>query len=502
MDRDDLVECSVLVKSAIEKKIDKIHLPKNSLDVLAQQIIGFALYDQISAKELYILVRNSYSYHSLNWSDFESVLEYLAGHFTSLEDRHVYAKIWYDKETGMLGRRGKMTRVIYMTNLGTIPEETYMTVKIGDQVMGKIDEAFLERLKPGDIFVLGGEVYEFKYASGMTCQVRSSANRPPTVPSWFSEMLPLSYDLAMEIGRLRRLVDEKFQKKLSRKEIAQFLKEFLYIDDETTALALYTYFLEQHEFSAIPSDKKITLEHFKEKEFNYVVFHTLFGRRVNDCLSRATAYVLGKQQHVDVEVGISDNGFYLCTPKNANVLRAFKALKPEHLRHLLEDSLEKSEVLNRRFRHCACRALMILREYKGQRKQVGRQQMGSRILLSAVKRISPNFSILKEARREVLEDLMDVENTLKVLTAIENKQIQVEEFYTALPSPFAFGMVTEGYSDIIRMEDKQEFLKRMHQQVLAKIALKKGKQKEPIEEGFDYELLWEKVEKSLKEEKI
>ncbi len=502
MDRDDLVECSVLVKSAIEKKIDKIHLPKNSLDVLAQQIIGFALQEQISTNELYALVRNSYSYHSLNWSDFESVLEYLAGHFTSLEDRHVYAKIWYDKETGMLGRRGKMTRVIYMTNLGTIPEETYMTVKIGDQVMGKIDEAFLERLKPGDIFVLGGEVYEFKYASGMTCQVRSSTNRPPTVPSWFSEMLPLSYDLAMEIGRLRRLVEEKFQKKLSRAEIVRFLKEFLYIDDETTALALYTYFLEQHEFSAIPSDKKITLEHFKEKEFNYVVFHTLFGRRVNDCLSRATAYVLGKQQHVDVEVGISDNGFYLCTPKNANVLRAFKALKPEHLRHLLEDSLEKSEVLNRRFRHCACRALMILREYKGQRKQVGRQQMGSRILLSAVKRISPNFSILKEARREVLEDLMDVENTFKVLTAIENKQIQVEEFYTALPSPFAFGMVTEGYSDIIRMEDKQEFLKRMHQQVLAKIALKKGKQKEAeaiAEEGFDYQLLWEKVEQSLRE---
>ena len=49
--------------------------------------------------------------------------------------------------------------------------------------------------------------------------------------------------------------------------------------------------------------------------------------------------------------------------------------------------------------------LMILRSYKGHQKRVGRQQVSSMILLSAVKRISADFTILKEAKREVLTAL-------------------------------------------------------------------------------------------------
>ena len=56
----------------------------------------------------------------------------------TLEDRYVYAKIWYDKETKMIGKRGKLARVIYMTNIGTIPEETNVKVKIGEQIIGTI----------------------------------------------------------------------------------------------------------------------------------------------------------------------------------------------------------------------------------------------------------------------------------------------------------------------------------------------------------------------------
>ncbi len=116
---------------------------------------------------------------------------------------------------------------------------------------------------------------------------------------------------------------------------------------------------------------------------------------------------------------------------------------------------------------------MILRNYKGKKKAVGRQQVGSMILMSALKRIDPNFSILKEARREVLEDLMDITNTIKILKGIENKSIKLEQIHTDMPSPFAFNLVVQGYTDILKMEDRIEFLKRMHQNVLAKISLKK-----------------------------
>lgn len=476
MDRDDLVECALLLKSALEKKIDRVHIPQNALDVLAQHIYGIAIDEVINVYELFHLVKKSYCYCDLQWDDFFELIKYLSGYYVSLEDRYVYARIWYDEKTGNIGRKGKMARIIYLTNIGTIPEEAFVTVKIGEQIVGMIDESFVEKLQPGDAFVLGGNVYTFKFSRGMTAQVTASVNRLPTVPSWFSEMLPLSFDLAGEIGRFRKLMNERFASKKSKEEILKFINEFLYVD-ENAAESIYAYFAEQYRFSLIPSDKQIVVEQYVDRGRTYLIFHALFGRRVNDCLSRALAFMIGKSQQRDVEVGISDNAFYLSAEKSFNPLQAMKLLTAANLRDVLEQAIEHSEALKRRFRHCAARSLMILRNYLGKSKQAGRMQIGSKILFNAVKKISNTFPILKEARREVLEDVMDFEHALQIIQAINEQKIKVKEARTQIPSPFAFELIAAGYSDVIKIEDKHEFLRRMHQQVLAAIALKEGKEK-------------------------
>ncbi len=477
MDRDDLVECSLILKAAKERKIDRVHIPKGALDVLAQHIYGMAINEKINIYTVFHQLKNCYCYHNLLWEDYFEVIKFLSGYYVSLEERHVYARIWYDETTGEIGKKGKLARVIYMTNIGTIPEESYITVKEGDHIVGMIDEGFLERLKPGDVFVLGGNVYLFKFSRGMTAQVSSSVSRPPTVPSWFSEMLPLSFDLAMEISKFRRLVDEKFSVGRTEAEIVEFISQYLYVN-ESTSQNIYHYFYEQFYFSKIPSDKKIVIEEYIDRDRRYFIVHSLFGRRVNDCLSRSLALVIGRSQHRDIEVGINDNGFYLSAEKTFRALPAFQQLTPDNFKQVLEQSIEKSEVLQRRFRHCAARSLMILRDYMGHRKNVGRMQIGSKILFNAVKRISDNFPILKEARREVLEDLMDYEHALEIITKVNSQEIALVELPAGIPSPFAFGLVSQGYSDVIKIEDKQEFLRRMHQMVLARISLKQGKKKD------------------------
>ena len=474
LDRDDLVECAVLLKSAIEKKIDKIHIPKNCLDVLAQQLHGISIEQKWKVKELLDLVKQSYCYNELAYKDFIEVIDYLAGKYISLEDRHIYAKIWHDEDSGELGRKGKMSRVIYMTNIGTIPEESYITVKVGEQPIGHIDEAFLERLKRGDVFVLGGERYEFLHAKGMVAYVNASVYRPPTIPSWFSEMLPLSFDLALEIGRFRKLMNEMFCANKPKKDILEFIDNYLYVD-KNAANSIYEYFFEQFSYAEIPSHSRIIVEHYTDErnKRKYAMFHTLYGRRVNDCLSRAVAFAIARTQHRDVEIGINDNGFYIGSEKSVNVMHAFNLVKSKEMRKVMDMAIEHTEVLRRRFRHCATRAMMILRSYMGHQKRVGRQQVSSMILLNAVKRIDPNFCILKEARREVLEDLMDIENASKVVEGIEQKNIFIKEIQTGLPSPFAFNLILQGLSDIMKIEDKVEFVRRMHQQVMAKIKVGK-----------------------------
>ncbi|MAG91852.1 ATP-dependent helicase [Candidatus Woesearchaeota archaeon] len=474
LDRDDLVECAVLLKSAIEKKIDKIHIPRNCLDVLAQQLHGISLEQRWNKNDLYKLVKRSYSFHDLKLKDFNEVVDYLSGKYISLEDRHIYAKIWHDEETGELGKKGKLSRMIYMTNIGTIPQESFITVKVGDQPIGKIDEGFLERLHRGDVFVLGGERYEFLFARGMVAQVNASVMRPPTIPAWFSEMLPLSFDLALEIGRFRKLMNELFCENKSKEEILEFINNYLYVD-KNAANSIYNYFYEQFSYAEIPSHSRIIAEHYSDdkNKRKYVVFHTLYGRRVNDCLSRAVAFAIARTQHRDVEIGINDNGFYVGSDKSVNVMKAFKLIKSKEMRKVMDMAIEQAEILKRRFRHCASRAMMILRNYKGNQKRVGRQQVSSMILLNAVRRIDPNFCILKEARREVIEDLMDIENATKVIEGIEKKKILVKEIFTKLPSPFAFNLILQGSTDIMKIEDKVEFVRRMHEQVMAKIQVEK-----------------------------
>src|SRR3989344_231429 len=468
LDRDDLVECSILLKDVIEKKIDRIHLPENCLDVLAQQIYGIAISERILEKDLWKMITSSYCYRNLKYSQFIEVLDYLSGEYTKLEDRYVYAKIWYDKETGMIGKRSRLARMIYMTNIGTIPDETHVQVKIGEQVIGKIDEAFLERLKRGDVFVLGGNKYEFLFSRGMTAQVKTAEMRPPTIPSWFSEMLPLSFDLANDISKFRCLMEKKFNNEDSKEEIMAFLSKYLYLD-KNAENAIYEYLRQQYLFEELPNDKKILVEEYKEDNKKFIVFHTLYGRKVNDVLSRAVAYIIGRLYHIDVEIGISDNGFYVSSEKTIIVSQVFEHLKLKDIDSIMKNAIDKTEVLKRRFRHCAVRSLMILRNYGGRTKRVGRQQVSSMLLLNAVRRISEDFPILKESRREVLDDLMDLENAKIIIENIENKKIEVKTFQTKIPSPFAFNLVLEGYIDIMKMEDKVEFLRRMHHLVLAKI---------------------------------
>ncbi|MGZ7208910.1 MAG: ATP-dependent helicase [Methanobacterium sp.] len=469
IDRDDLVECSLILKNAVEGKIDEINIPENCLDVLSQHIYGLAIEERQDIDATYELVKRSYCYRNLTEDDYLSVLSYLAGEYTDLEERYVYAKIWADYDINMFGKRGKLARVLYATNIGTIPDRSSARVKYDGQVVGHVEEDFMEKLQKGDTFVLGGKIYRFNYARGMTINVTPSSG-PPSIPSWFSEQLPLSFDLAIEIQRFRAIMEGKLQADRSKEEIMDFIHEYLYVD-YNAANSIYEYFREQYLYAIIPSNKKILIEHYKGfGDRKFVVFHTCFGRRVNDALSRAVAYIIAKKYKRDIMISISDNGFYLSSEGKIGGLEAFNDLNSQNLENILIQAIEKTETLAGRFRHCAGRSLMILRRYKGKEKSVSRQQVKGKILLKFVKELDKDFSILKEARREVIEDFMDVKNAERVLKFLESGQLEIKQINTVIPSPFAFNLVAQCYLDVLKYEERIEFIRRMHQAIVKEIS--------------------------------
>ena len=348
------------------------------------------------------------------------------------------------------------------------------------------------------MFVLGGEAYEFRYSRGLTAQVKTSAGRPPTVPQWVSEMLPLSFELAQMIGTFRQYLSELFSRGTPPDEIRAYIDSYLYVDSNAVD-AIYQYVREQYEYSIIPHRRRIVIEHLREGSKRYAIVHTLVGRRTNDVLARALAFAHGRATGRDVELGISDNGFYLKSTAPIQTRRLLSLVHADELRRVMVLALEKSEVLAMRFRHCAARSLLILRTYGGVSRSVGRQHMSSRLLFSAVRGMPEEFPILAEARREVLEDFMDVRHAEEVLREVQSGAIAVEESETRLPSPFALSLVLQGYTDLLKMEDRIAFLTRMHEMIATEIAAKRVGEK--VEERFalptveqTYERLWDAQE--------
>ncbi len=473
VDRDDLVECTVLAKAALERKIDNVRIPKNPLDVLAQHIVGMALERKWKVDEAYRLVRRSYNYHTLSFNDFMSVLKYLSGKLVNLEHQRVYAKIWLDEEEGVFGRKGRgKTRMIYYMNSGTIPDEAKITV-ISDngKYIGTIDEQFLQILLPGDIFVLGGRTYKFIRSYGSLALVKPVEGERPTVPTWFSEMLPLSYDSALLVGEFRRKIASMIDEGKSEGEILRFIMEHYYVE-EHVAKDIYKYILEQYRFTQgiVPNDKLILIEVFGEGSKINIVFHTLFGRRVNDALSRAYAYVLSNLAGSNVKVTVTDNGFML-TITNINlsqtiITNLLSKVKSTNIDEILRRALKNTELLKRRFRHCAQRSFMILKRYMGREKSVHRLQLNAQNLLKVVEEIM-DFPVLKETYREILEDFMDIKHAKEVLRKMEAGEIEVRIITgKPVPSPFAHNIVLQGYSDVVLMEDRRALLRKLYERVL------------------------------------
>ncbi|MCL5007079.1 MAG: ATP-dependent helicase [Candidatus Marsarchaeota archaeon] len=489
LDRDDLVECTIMLDAALKKHLDSFKVPEAPLDVLAQHIIGMSITRKWNVDEAFSLVKKAYSYRDLPRKDFDALLNYLAGNYVGLESRRVYGKIWYDEKERMFGRRGKMAQVIYMLNLGTIPDEVAINVfDLSKKWIGNIEEEFLTKLKPGDIFTLGGRLYRFEYAKGMKCFVSEAKTSAPTIPPWFSEQLPLSFELAEEIGKFRGSFASVIRASIKKRKISRVSKSTKMPTEVKNALAqlpmdenakdaVFRYFLEQILFAKeVPNDKLMLVEqtHDIDGGKNYLVFHALFGRRVNDTLSRLFGIILGEMLDMDVGILVGDNGFMLELERESRLSQ--KAMKELFSNVLSSDivstirlNIRKTEMMKRRFRHVAGRSFMILKNYKGWKISVGRQQVNSQLLLNAVEEIDPDFPVLKETYREVMEDVMDVPRAKEVVERLSKGSLKYKFITTPTPSPFAHKTLTFGHADVIMMKNKHDYLKELNRLVLKRI---------------------------------
>src|SRR5438445_5498367 len=462
----DLMECATLAKAAYDARIDRVDIPSNPLDVLAQALVAMSLEKRWDVDEAFELVRRSHSFHDLTKKDFLAVLDYLSSRNPDIK---VFAKIWFDEEEGRIGKK-KGTRMIYYTNVGTIPEEgTYHVFSERGSPLGELSEKFVEYLSPSDIFVLGGRTYQFVRARGTSVYVKDASGRRPTVPSWTGEMLPRSFDLSIAVGEFRRDLAAKIAKDGEKAAKEWLMQE--YRVDTGSAQSLTSYVQEQEALiPTLPTDRQVLLEGYLDVKGNRnVIFHFPFGRRVNDALSRAFAFAITEAHHTNVRVSVTDDNFMVTVPRRIELKGLTKLVTSKNLEDLLRRAIRNTELFKQRFRHCATRSFMILRNYKGREVSIGRQQLRSQRVLDWLHEIE-DFPVVKETYNEILNEVMDLRHAREVLEGVENGRIEVKVAgFSNLPSPFAHSVVLAGVSDLVLMEDRSALLRELHKQILRRI---------------------------------
>ena len=473
VDRDELIETAVMLRKGLDGFVDRIQIPGNCLDVLAQQVLGMALERPHHIDEIECIVRRSYPYRSLSREALLSVLRYLSAQHAGMDERHLYAKIWYDAENGMVGKKGKAIRAIYYMNAGTIPDEFVCDVVTRDgSWVGKLDEKYLERMNPGDVFVIGGSKFRFRYRRGGNLYVDPTGERP-TIPSWYSERLPLSFDLGMQVLAFKEETATRLEQS-GRGEVLSHLLSH-YPVDENAAASICEIFEQQIRFggkTSIPSPHSIVVEEVPDAGTSRRTYYVLanYGLRFNEGFSRYVASLVAREITANVAVAAGDMGFILSVPlyKRVSVAALLARAHPDTISAVLMHAVENTNLLKRVFRINAARSFMILRNYRGRKKSARKQQMNADLLISFCAKIR-DFSVLTESYREILEDRFEIRNIREILARIHTGGIRVTERRSPTPGPMSFGLAAMGARDVVSVEDRISLIREYHRRVLQQI---------------------------------
>jgi ATP-dependent helicase Lhr and Lhr-like helicase len=467
----ELLEAAVTGASSQSGQCEPLRVPQQPLDVLCQQLLGMACVRLWQEDEAFALVRRAYPYRELPRKEFDDCLRYLAGRdgegLEWLPPRVQLSEDGFavvDERTARLLRR----------NLGTILAEETIAVELAASpsmdesvapltlTVGEVEEAFAERLNPGDRFLLDGRCLEYRRRHGNALVVEEVMGRP-VVPRWGGDGWPLSPELAQRLYVLRLRAAEALREGAAA--LADLLRRDYGLQGQA-AETLAAYFHRQESISEIPETPACLIE-IVDREFgaNYYV-HTPLNRTGNDALARVAVHRLVRDYGCAASSIVADLGFAL-------LLRRPLAKVQELLRRLLDAdgfaadldaSLSDSQLLRERFRRVATTGLMLLRNPLGRRRRVGGSAWGEQQLFDQVRAREADFVLVRQALREVRGEGCDVEGAIAYARQLPRLAVRCRRL--AQPSPFAENWTQLAPGAVEAVETPAQALQRLHARLL------------------------------------
>ncbi len=436
--RADLLECAVVARRMRDGAIEPTVVPRNPLDVLAQQVVAIAAAAQdddepVSVDDLHALVTRTHTYAELSRTQLENVLDMLDGRYPSSEFAELRPRIVWDRVAGAIRpRRG--ARALAVTNAGTIPDRGLYMVTLPDgRRVGELDEEMVYEARPGQTFLLGASSWRIEEIGRDRVVVTPAPGAPGAIPFWKGDGVGRPKELGEAIGRFARTAVDRSAEQLAAD----------YDLDELAARNLLDFLREQQQATrVIPSDTTIVIERFRDEIGDWrLCVLSPYGGRIHAAWGLALSARIRDRLGLEADAIWSDDGIIVHLPDADEPPGADIALiEPDELEDAVVAELSGSALFGARFRENAGRSLLIPRAYPGRRTPLWQQRLKSQTLLEAAKRYG-EFPIILETYRECLRDVLDLPGLRDLLTQLHRREISVVEVETATASPFASSLL-------------------------------------------------------------
>ncbi len=454
----DALECAAIRRGASEGRLEAVHPPRAPLDVLAQELVGFALR-HTPVEEAWAAVRRAAPWAALDRGDFDATVRYLCGGLPLSVGEEAPGAARIRVRDGVLEPISPKTFRLWAQAIGTIFEEARIQVFTGRRWLGEVEESFLADMKPGDRFVLGGKVLQLVSMSGGEALATPAGGGTVKLPRWHGSRFPLTPGLAAVLSDLVEAVDRGLDT-AGREGAIAALREAGMPPGLAASVARFCE-LQRHA-SALPSRDRPHVERLVARRSAQLVFHLHEGRAINAVLAQVIARRLAGDG--SALGNVDDLGILLQVDRRVaeDDEALHRALDPEGLVEEMERALEDGESLARRFRAVAEVGQLLPRL----RRRPGRSQLWSgRALYRALRAHDPAHPLLREVHRAYLEDELDLPGAVEAAARLHAGALPVHDL--PRPSPFALPIVYSISREVLRAQDPSRALAELSEAALA-----------------------------------
>ena len=446
----ELMEAAAL-KSAMEMGLIESREPMLlCFDVLIQYLGTLAISEGFYPNTLFTELKSTYCYADMTEDEWNEILHFITAGGAALHQYDEFKKVEVLPD-GLFKINSRRIAMRHRLHIGTIVSDAMLKVRfITGGYIGVIEEYFISRLSPGDVFTLAGRNLEFVMIKDMTALVRKSNAKKAIVPSWNGGRMPLSANLGM---MLRKKLDEA----------AGMLHGDIPKDIELQVLQ--PLFELQSTLSYMPRENELLIEQIETKDGFHLFAYPFEGRLVHEAMAALLAYRISRETPISFSFAMNDYGFELLSdqPIPVDDSNVYELFSPDDLTADIQRSVNSAEMARRKFRDIAVIGGLIFQGYPGEHKKTRHLQSSASLLFNVFTEYDPDNLLIRQAYNEVMDQQMEEVRLRNMLERIQQSGIVIT--FPQHLTPFCFPIKVDSMRENLTSEKLEDRVRRMQAQL-------------------------------------